>query len=57
VGNVERSNLLRVLQVMADCLAYGQLPVQSVPVNQPLGTKHVKLLPCVTHKSATLCYS
>jgi len=52
-------------EVMVKCLAYVQLPIQSVPVDQPLGTKHVKRPPCVnvnlphcvTRKTATLCYT
>ena len=57
VGYVERSNVLYVEDVMADYLAYVQIPIQSVPVEKLLGTKHVKLPPCVTRKTATLCYT
>jgi hypothetical protein len=51
--------------VMADCIAYVQLPIQAVTVDQPLDKKQVKLPLCVTRtnatlfirKSATLCYT
>ena len=46
--------MLCVEDVMEDSLAYVQLPIQSVPADQPLGTKHVKLPHCVTRKSAKL---
>jgi len=63
--SVERSNVLCVADVMADYFAYVQLPIQSVSVDQPLGTKNVKPLPvlhvilqhCVTRNSATLRYT
>jgi len=48
--------VLCVEDVMADCLAYVQLRIQSVPVDQPLGTKHVKLPPCVIRKLPRLLY-
>jgi len=61
VGNVELSNVLYVEDLMADCFVYVHFPIQSVPVDQPLGTKHenchsvlhVKLPLCVTRKIAT----
>jgi len=44
---------------MADCIAYVQLLIQSVPVDQLLGTKiktapvlHVKMYPRVTRETA-----
>jgi hypothetical protein len=49
--------VLYVAEVIADCLAYVQLPIQSVPVDKLLDTKHVKLPPSVIHKIATLCYT
>jgi hypothetical protein len=52
---VEWSNVLCAEDVMADYLAYAQLPIQSVLVDQPLGMKHVKLPPFVVRKIATLC--
>ena len=56
MGNVERSNVLCLEDVMEYCLAYVQLPIQSVPVDQPLGTKHVKLPPCVIRKLPRVLY-
>ena len=56
--------MLCVEGVMADFIAYVQLLIQSVPVDQPLGTKQiklppvlqVKLHPCVTRKNPKLCF-
>ena len=57
---VEWSNVLCVEDVMADCIAYVQLLINWVPVDQLLGTKqitlpsvlHLNLYPCVTRKTA-----
>ena len=54
-----------VKDVMVDCIDYVQLLIQSVPVDQLLGTKHVKLSsvlylklpPCVIRNTATLYYT
>jgi hypothetical protein len=56
--------VLCVEGVMADCIAYVQLAIQSVPVDQPIDTKHVKLSPvlyvklqtCVIRNTANLYY-
>lgn len=42
---------------MGDCVAYVQLPIQSVPVDHPLDTKRIKLPPVLyvkLHPSLTL---
>ena len=49
--------MLCVADVMADFTADVQLNIQSVPVYQPLGTKHVKLPLYVILKTVTLCYT
>jgi len=41
VGNVEWWSVLCVEDVMADYLAYVPILIQSVPMDQPLGTKYV----------------
>jgi len=58
---VEWSNVLCVEDVVAVCIAYVQLVIQWVPVDQLLFTKqiklppvlHVNLHPCVTRKTET----
>jgi len=48
--------VLCVEGVMVDCIAYVQLLIQSVPVDQLLGTKHVKLPP-VLHVKLHPCFT
>jgi DNA integrity scanning protein DisA with diadenylate cyclase activity len=47
--------VLYVVDVMAEYFAYVQLPIQSVRVDQSLGTKHVRLPSYITSKTAALC--